>query len=77
MATEDLETDEFVGCMGAVWWLAVILPMWMILLYQILVSVNAPTYSWILFWMYLPAQIAGTLLVHTSKVLAVRRKKND
>jgi cation transport ATPase len=76
MADKDIETDEFVGCMGAIWYLVVILPMWMILLYQILVSIEAPAYAWILFWMYLPAQVIGAVFVHTAKIMAVRRKKS-
>ena len=77
MATEDLETDEVVGCMGAVWYIIVILPMWMILLFTILASINVPAYAWILFWMYLPAQVIGTVFVQVAKTMAVRRKKRD
>ena len=76
MSKEELETDQIVGCMGVIWQLIVTLPMWMILLYQILLSIDAPPYAWILFWMYLPAQIVGALFVQTARSLAVRRKSS-
>lgn len=73
-SSNDLEADEVVGCAGAVWSLVVTLSMWMILLFTILVEIEAPAYAWILFWMYLPAQIIGGVLAHTARVMAMKRK---
>jgi hypothetical protein len=40
-------------------------PIWLFLLYKVLLAVNADQISWILYWIYVPAQILGHALSST------------
>lgn len=67
------DTEAFVGCMSAIWTLAVVGPMWLFLLYGILSSINAPNHLWVLFWCYLPAHLIGALMVSLFKAISVTK----
>lgn len=45
-------------------------PIWLYVLYQVLVAIRATEVTWLLFWVYCPA----TVVVMTLQVLAARHK---
>lgn len=49
--------------------LFVLLPMWMLLIYQVLASTNQSTWVWVLYWMYLPISILVSILTKIVEIM--------
>lgn len=47
----------------------VVLPIWLFLLYQILVKIQASELMWFLYWVYIPAVVAVNFLAQLAKTL--------
>lgn len=63
MAESKMNCDQLVGCVLSVWSLFVTAPIWLILMFVILNALGdaIPTWGWILYWIYVPANILGIL----------------
>jgi hypothetical protein len=46
----------------AVWTLFVSLPLWYVLLYQLLLAAGVETWVWVIFFGYMPVSMIGVLL---------------
>lgn len=52
--SERNDTQSLVGCLLALAALAIQLPLWACLMFGILDASGAPTWCWVLFWIYVP-----------------------
>lgn len=69
------EAEQIVGCASAMWSLCVTCPMWLVLLFTILSSIDVPSYAWVLFWCYLPAHIVASVMISVFKVVATSKEQ--
>jgi hypothetical protein len=53
------------GCGSAMIGMFVTGPIWLVLLYKVLVATNADQLAWILFWIYVPAYVISHALSAT------------
>jgi len=67
-------TEQLVGCASAIWSLCVTGPMWLVLLFTILSSIDAPSYAWVLFWCYTPAFIIGCVIISAFKIVSSNKE---
>lgn len=60
-----------IGCLIGCWQLFVTLPMWLLLLFSLLTACgdSIPTWTWVLYWCYVPASLLGAILVAVAKQL--------
>jgi hypothetical protein len=61
--------DEF-GCVVGMWAMFVTTPMYLAILFSLMTATNQPTWAWVLFWCYVPAQLllqAGIALARVLK----------
>jgi hypothetical protein len=64
-----MTAKELAGCAAGNWNLLVNLPMWLILLFGILQTIDAPTWTWILYFIYLPCNVLGKVLNELFKMM--------
>jgi hypothetical protein len=50
------------GCLVAVLWAVLVQPLWYVLLFGILRTIESEPYMWVCYWIYLPSGIAVGLL---------------
>jgi hypothetical protein len=51
-----------IGCLPACWQLFVTTPLWLVILFGIITTIDAPTWLQVCFWVYVPCQILGILV---------------
>lgn len=55
MADEKPKSKVVAGCAGMMLKFFFVLPLWLSLLFGILVEIHAPTWMWVSYWIYLPS----------------------
>lgn len=63
------DEEKTLGCAFAFWSLFVVTPMWLFLLFGLMLANEMPVWSWVLFWCYVPANIIGVILHHLYKFI--------
>lgn len=61
------------GCILSIWSLLITGPIWLVLLFVILNALGdaIPTWGWVLYWVYVPAVVAGIATSAIGKQLLV------
>lgn len=55
------------GCLWIVLVCLICLPAWYVLLYTILDAIQAPTYAWVIYYVYLPCNFLAAIVTGLSK----------
>lgn len=59
----------FLVVCAALWAFFVTLPMWLVLIYQLLAAAGVPPWVWSLFWCYVPATYIASMMAAVSKAI--------
>jgi len=75
MSGKELSGTETVGCLMSIWQLLITGPIWLILLFQVLTALGdaIPSWSWVLYWIYVPACVLGVISGAFGKLLMERK----
>lgn len=71
---EQSDAEQF-GCLVGMWSMLVTTPMWLALMFATLAATNPPVWAWVLYWCYLPAQLAQVIAVNLFKIMKERAEK--
>lgn len=71
----ELSNSEVVGCILSVWSLLVTGPILLILLFVVLNALgdSIPVWSWVLYWIYVPALVLGILTSAVGKQMLAKK----
>lgn len=64
------------GCFWIVWQGMVTIPLWYLILFMVLVQIDAPPKLWVAFYCYLPASIIGFMISAVIRIMNTRVKPN-
>jgi len=51
------------------WNLLITTPIWLILLFMVLNANEMPVWTWVLYWVYVPCQVLGVILVGIARAI--------
>lgn len=57
----DITPKDLCGCLGAIFLFFLSLPLWYVLLFWVLTSLEAPGAIWACYWIYVPSGIISAL----------------
>lgn len=57
------------GCALIIWTFCITCPMWLVLLFALMSANDMPTWSWVLYWVYVPCQVIGVTFASLVKLL--------
>ncbi len=66
---DTVSPDDALGCGLSMWSLCVTSPMYLVLMFAILQMNSTPTWAWVLYWVYVPSVLIGSLLAGLFRAL--------
>ena len=57
-----MDTKAAAGCFVTVWDFLIVRPLWLVLVFGILSRLDAPTWLWACYWVYVPSIVVGAIL---------------
>lgn len=58
----DVSNKDLGGCVVTIWALFVTTPIWLVLMFAMMQASDMPTWAWVLYWVYLPSTIFGSIV---------------
>ena len=57
-----MTNKQLSGCFTGIWTCFVVLPLWYAIMFGVLHNIEAPTWLWTCFWVYVPTRLLGALV---------------